>query len=133
MGNSLIGLAQPMFIRQRQYFHREYASKFYGWWQFAVTILTVEIPYLIATAGNVDRYSNGNCVLIDLFVGIFVLLYYWITGLNSTAMNGFYYYIAFVNFFFFAVTFGQSIAYVSEADRDRRLLTLLPLGHSVQH
>eukprot|EP00026_Physarum_polycephalum_P000517 Phypoly_transcript_00518.p1 GENE.Phypoly_transcript_00518~~Phypoly_transcript_00518.p1 ORF type:complete len:1364 (+),score=213.76 Phypoly_transcript_00518:489-4580(+) len=92
MGNSLIILAQPMFIRQRQYFRREYASKFYGWWQFAVSILTVEIPYLMCTAG------------------IFVLLYYWTTGISSTPMNGFYYYIAFVNFMFFAVTFGQTIA-----------------------
>jgi len=92
MGNSLILLAQPMFMRQRAFFRREYASKFYGWWQFAVSILTVDVPYLIAAAGA------------------FVVLSYWTANLDSTGINGFYYFITFINFFFFAVSFGQSIA-----------------------
>jgi len=92
MGNSLIILAQPMFMRQRQYFRREYASKFYGWWQFAVSIILVELPYLAANAG------------------IFILLFYFTAGLETTAINGFYVFIAFVAFMWFSVSFGQVIA-----------------------
>jgi ATP-binding cassette, subfamily G (WHITE), member 2, SNQ2 len=92
MGNSLVILAQPMFMRQRQYFRREYASKFYGWWQFAVSIILVELPYLVANAA------------------VFVLLFYWTAGLESTALNGFYIFIAFTAFMFFSVSFGQVIA-----------------------
>jgi ATP-binding cassette, subfamily G (WHITE), member 2, SNQ2 len=95
MGNSLIILAQPMFMRQRQYFRREYASKFYGWWQFAVSMILVELPYLALNAA------------------VFVLLFYWTAGLESTGINGFYVFIAFVAFMWFAVSFGQVIAYVS--------------------
>lgn len=94
MGNSLIILAQPMFMRQRQYFRREYASKFYGWWQFAVSIILVELPYLAANAG------------------LFIVLFYWTAGLQSNAINGFYVFIAFVSFMWFSVSFGQVIAYV---------------------
>ena len=94
MGNSLIILAQPMFMKQRQYFRREYASKFYGWWQFAVSIILVELPYLAANAG------------------LFIILFYWTAGLQSTALNGFYVFIAFVSFMWFSVSFGQVIAYV---------------------
>jgi ABC-type multidrug transport system ATPase subunit/ABC-type multidrug transport system permease subunit len=92
MGNSLIILAQPMFMRQRQYFRREYASKFYGWWQFATSMILVELPYL----------AIGS--------GIFILLFYWTSHLESTAINGFYIFIAFVAFMFFAVSFGQVVA-----------------------
>jgi ATP-binding cassette subfamily G (WHITE) protein 2 (SNQ2) len=97
MGNSLIILAQPMFMKQRQYFRREYASKFYGWWQFAVSIILVELPYLAANAG------------------LFILLFYWTAGLESSAINGFYVFIAFVAFMWFSVSFGQVIAYVNFA------------------
>eukprot|EP00026_Physarum_polycephalum_P000540 Phypoly_transcript_00541.p1 GENE.Phypoly_transcript_00541~~Phypoly_transcript_00541.p1 ORF type:complete len:1444 (+),score=259.70 Phypoly_transcript_00541:181-4512(+) len=92
MGNSLITLAQPMFMRQRQFWRREYASKFYGWWQFAVTIILVEMPYLAINAA------------------LYVFLFYWTSGVESTNINGFYVYIAFVSFMWFSVSFGQVIA-----------------------
>ena len=94
LANSMIILAQPMFIKQRQYFRREFASKFYGWWQFALSIVLVEIPYLIAAAG------------------MYVVLSYWTSRLESTGINGFYFFIMFVSFLIFAVSFGQLVAYV---------------------
>jgi len=92
LGKGLILLAQPMFMRQRQYFRREYASKFYVWWQFAVTMVLVELPYLAVTATA------------------FVLISYWTANLESTAVRGFYYWITFIVFMFFCVSFGQVVA-----------------------
>jgi hypothetical protein len=34
MANSLIVLGQPRFMEERQWFRREYASRYYGWAPF---------------------------------------------------------------------------------------------------
>ena len=81
MGNSLTILAQPMFMKRRQCFRREFARKF-GGWQFTICIILVELPYLAANA-------NAN---------LFIILFYCTAGLQSTALNGFYVFIAFVFF-----------------------------------
>ncbi|KAJ3284582.1 hypothetical protein HK104_009867 [Borealophlyctis nickersoniae] len=92
LGNSIILLAQPQFMKQRQYFRREYASKFYGWRPFAVSMVLVELPYLLVCAALV------------------VVAAYWTAGLETTAERGFYFWISFVLYIFFAVSFGQAIA-----------------------
>lgn len=78
------------------YQRREYASKFYSWWTFAVSVVLTEMPYLVVTCA------------------CFVLPGYWTVGLNSTGINGFYFYLINLMFMFFAVSFGQAIAYVPQ-------------------
>ncbi|KAI9012932.1 ABC-2 type transporter-domain-containing protein [Gaertneriomyces semiglobifer] len=92
LGNSIILLAQPQFMKQRAYFRREYASKFYGWRPFALSIVLVELPYLILCA-----------VLV-------VVAAYWTAGLDTTSERGALFWLYFVVYIFFAVSFGQAIA-----------------------
>ncbi len=56
-------------------------------------MILVELPYLTVAAG------------------IFVCIMYFTAGLNSTAVNGLFFYLAFVGFMWFSVSFGQVIAY----------------------
>ncbi|RKO93102.1 brefeldin A resistance protein [Blyttiomyces helicus] len=91
MGNSLINLAQPMLMKQRQYFRREYASKFYGWRPFALSIVLTEMPYLVITSV------------------IVMVTAYWSIGLETDAVRGLYFWIMLVFFMFFSVSFGQAV------------------------
>jgi len=97
MANTLIILAQPKFMTERQWFRREYASKYYGWAPFALSTILVEIPYIV--------------VLAAMFMGGF----YWTAGLKNTAEAGGFFYIFLVLFVFWAVSFGFLIAAVSES------------------
>lgn len=92
LGNSVIILAQPQFMEQRAYFRREYASKFYGFVPFAISIVLTELPYLVAT--------GAVCFGVS----------YWTAGLQTTPERGFYFFLLFVLFLFFAVAFGQAVA-----------------------
>ncbi|PRP87719.1 hypothetical protein PROFUN_02419 [Planoprotostelium fungivorum] len=92
LGVMLIFNAMPIFFMQREYFRRDYASKFYSWLPFAVSIVLVELPYL-TLAGTLSMVCS-----------------YWSAGLDSTPINGFYYWILFVLFLFYCVAFGQAIA-----------------------
>ncbi|KAG2177326.1 hypothetical protein INT43_007983 [Umbelopsis isabellina] len=97
MANTLIILAQPKFMTERQWFRREYASKYYGWAPFALSSIFVEVPYII--------------VLGALFMSGF----YWTAGLKNTAEACGFFYIFLVVFVFWAVSFGFLIAAVSES------------------
>jgi len=66
LGNNLVTLAQPMFMKQRQFFKKEYASKFYGWAPFAVNMVLVEIPYLIVCAVRSTILIHHIFALISL-------------------------------------------------------------------
>eukprot|EP01117_Protostelium_nocturnum_P006316 TRINITY_DN227_c0_g1_i1.p1 TRINITY_DN227_c0_g1~~TRINITY_DN227_c0_g1_i1.p1 ORF type:complete len:1474 (-),score=463.74 TRINITY_DN227_c0_g1_i1:47-4363(-) len=92
LGLMLIFGAMPQFFLQREYFRRDYASKFYSWFPFAISIVIVELPYLIV-AGTLAMVCS-----------------YWTAGLDSTAGNGFYFWITYVLFLFYCVSFGQAIA-----------------------
>lgn len=78
----------------RDLFKRDYASKYYSTMPFAVSMILVELPYLIVIA-----------------TGTFISLY-WSTGIDSDAISGFYLWILVVAVLFFGVSFGQLIAYV---------------------
>jgi len=85
----------PALFMQREYFRRDYASKFYSWLPFALSMVLVELPYL-ALAGALAMVCS-----------------YWSAGLDSTAYNGFYYWILYTLFLFYCVAFGQAIAAVT--------------------
>jgi len=91
----LIFGALPVFFMQREYFRRDYASKFYSWFPFALSIVLVELPYLIV-AGTLAMFCS-----------------YWSAGLDSTAHNGFYFWILYILFLFFCVAFGQVVGGLS--------------------
>eukprot|EP01114_Cavostelium_apophysatum_P016393 TRINITY_DN464_c0_g2_i1.p1 TRINITY_DN464_c0_g2~~TRINITY_DN464_c0_g2_i1.p1 ORF type:complete len:1450 (+),score=441.85 TRINITY_DN464_c0_g2_i1:26-4351(+) len=95
LGMLLIMSAMPTFMAQRELFRKDYASKFYSPASFSIGIIFVELPYL-ATAASLC------CVAI-----------YWSANLDSTPIHGFYFWIMFVVFMFFCVSFGQLIAAIS--------------------
>eukprot|EP01133_Synstelium_polycarpum_P019406 gene19406-23237_t len=78
LGIMLIFLALPQFFMQREYFRRDYASKFYGWFPFALSIVVVELPYLTITGT------------------LFVFCSYWTAGLQFSAGTGFYFWLIFI-------------------------------------
>jgi len=95
LGLMLIFGALPVFFMQREYFRRDYASKFYSWFPFAISIVLVELPYLVV-AGTLAMACS-----------------YWSAGLDSSAGNGFYYWILYVLFLFYCVAFGQVVGGMS--------------------
>ncbi|KAI9009602.1 ABC-2 type transporter-domain-containing protein [Gaertneriomyces semiglobifer] len=92
LGNSVIILAQPQFMQQRAYFRREYASKFYGFVPFVISIVVTELPYLFVTAA----VCFGVC--------------YWTAGMETTAERGFYFFFLLMLYLFFSVSLGQMVA-----------------------
>eukprot|EP01133_Synstelium_polycarpum_P015912 gene15912-18915_t len=101
LGIMLIFLALPQFFMQREYFRRDYASKYYGWLPFALGIVFVEIPYLIVTGT------------------IFVFCSYWTSGMDYDANTGFYFWAIFIMFILFTVSFGQALGAVPPSDLPR--------------
>ncbi|KAI8889012.1 hypothetical protein K501DRAFT_300849 [Backusella circina FSU 941] len=92
----VIFLAQPKFMSERIYFRREYASRYYGWIPFTLSIIVVEIPYLLF-------FSTS------LLCGI-----YWTAGLSNTPDAVGYFYLMIFFFIFWAVTLGFLLAAVTE-------------------
>eukprot|EP01114_Cavostelium_apophysatum_P000345 TRINITY_DN10328_c0_g2_i1.p1 TRINITY_DN10328_c0_g2~~TRINITY_DN10328_c0_g2_i1.p1 ORF type:complete len:933 (+),score=266.58 TRINITY_DN10328_c0_g2_i1:78-2801(+) len=91
----LMYAAQPVFVRQRDLFRRDYSSKFYSWAPFSVVMILVDIPYLV--------FLTTLCMLGA----------YWSIGLNSNADNDFYFWIMFVLFVMFGVSFSQLVCAIS--------------------
>jgi ABC-type multidrug transport system ATPase subunit/ABC-type multidrug transport system permease subunit len=96
MANILIILAQPKFMTERLYFRREYASRFYGWVPFAISVILVEIPYILFLAA------------------FFMFGFYWTAGLTNQSEAIGYFYLMLIFFVFWAVTLGFVIASVAE-------------------
>eukprot|EP01127_Copromyxa_protea_P013037 TRINITY_DN345_c0_g2_i1.p1 TRINITY_DN345_c0_g2~~TRINITY_DN345_c0_g2_i1.p1 ORF type:complete len:1435 (+),score=320.94 TRINITY_DN345_c0_g2_i1:614-4918(+) len=94
MGVMLIFSSLPNFYVQREYFRRDYASKFYSWFPFASSIVLVEIPYVFVI--------SSLC---------YVCLY-WTAGLEfqSSIINGFYFWLALAFFTCYCVALGQAVA-----------------------
>ncbi|EGG25223.1 hypothetical protein DFA_03471 [Cavenderia fasciculata] len=94
LGIMLIFIALPQFFTQREFFRRDFASKYYGWFPFALSIVVVELPYILATGT------------------IFFFCAYWTAGLEYNADTGFYFWFSYNIFLFFCVSFGQAIGAV---------------------
>ncbi|KAG2234181.1 hypothetical protein INT48_005981 [Thamnidium elegans] len=96
MANILIILAQPKFMTERLYFRREYASRYYGWIPFTISVVLVEIPYILVLAA------------------FFMCGFYWTAGLTNVSEAVGYFYLMLIFFVFWAVTLGFLIASVAE-------------------
>ncbi|KAN0043238.1 hypothetical protein ACTA71_010878 [Dictyostelium dimigraforme] len=96
LGILLIFVVMPQLIIQREYFKRDYASKFYSWFPFAISIVVVELPFIVV---------SGT---------IFFFCSFWTAGLDRTSDSEqtFYFWFIFIIFMFFCVSFGQAVAAV---------------------
>ncbi|KAG0784732.1 hypothetical protein G6F16_008005 [Rhizopus arrhizus] len=97
MAMTLIILAQPKFIGERQYFRREYASRYYSWLPWGISSLLVEIPYIF------------------FYAACFMFGFYWTAGMNSSSESSGYFYITFCVLVCWAVSLGFVIAAFSES------------------
>ncbi|CEG82450.1 hypothetical protein RMATCC62417_16519 [Rhizopus microsporus] len=77
MAMTLIILAQPKFITERQYFRREYASRYYSWFPWGISALLVEMPYIF------------------IFAACFMFGFYWTAGMNASSEASEFYYSRF--------------------------------------
>ncbi|KYQ91763.1 ABC transporter G family protein [Tieghemostelium lacteum] len=91
LGVLLIYLALPQFFIQKEYFKRDFASKYYSWHSFSLAIVAVEIPYVIVSST------------------IFFCCSYWTVGLESTNSANFYYWFFLTLFSLYTVSFGQAL------------------------
>lgn len=91
MAALLVNMVEPRFHMERQWFYRELAGKYYGWKPFAVSIMVVEIPYVILTGT------------------IFFVVFYWTVGFVSNSVLTFYTWLMLIVFCLFAITLGQLI------------------------
>ncbi|CAO3658990.1 hypothetical protein G6F70_000758 [Rhizopus microsporus] len=97
MAMTLIILAQPKFITERQYFRREYASRYYSWFPWGISALLVEMPYIF------------------VFAACFMFGFYWTAGMNMSSEATGYFYITFCILVCWAVSLGFVIAAFSES------------------
>eukprot|EP01119_Soliformovum_irregulare_P011474 TRINITY_DN2879_c0_g1_i1.p1 TRINITY_DN2879_c0_g1~~TRINITY_DN2879_c0_g1_i1.p1 ORF type:complete len:1443 (-),score=460.96 TRINITY_DN2879_c0_g1_i1:56-4384(-) len=95
LGIMLIVAALPQFSYLRDLFRRDYASKFYSSIPFSLALILVDLPY-VALAGT-----------------LCVVSVYWTAGLNSTPLEGFYFWLMFTVFFYFCISFGQLMGALS--------------------
>ncbi|OZJ03620.1 hypothetical protein BZG36_03735 [Bifiguratus adelaidae] len=108
MGLTLVFSIQPQFMMQRLFFRRDYASKYYGFFGFALAMILMEIPYMLVAAA----------------VGFLPL--YWTAGLQTTHLDGFYLYILLVVFLLFSISFGLAIAAMLETMAQASIVTPIP-------
>ncbi|KAF9180757.1 hypothetical protein BGZ51_009356 [Haplosporangium sp. Z 767] len=92
MAALLVNMAQPRFHMERQWFYRELAGKYYGWRAFAISIMVIEVPYVILSAS------------------IFFVVFYWTVGFVSDSTLTFFTWLMITVFCLFAITLGQLIA-----------------------
>jgi ABC-type multidrug transport system permease subunit len=107
---TVIILAQPKFMTERMFFRREYASRYYGWFPWAVSAILVEIPYVI------------------FFAASFMFGFYWTAGMQNTAAACGYFFITFVALVCWAVTLGFVIAAFAELPTMAALINPLVLS-----
>ncbi|ORZ28975.1 ABC-2 type transporter-domain-containing protein [Lobosporangium transversale] len=92
MAALLVNMVEPRFHTERQWFYREFAGKYYGWKPFALSIILIEIPYIVLSAT------------------VFFLVFYWTVGFVSDSVLTFYTWLMITVFSLFAITLGQLIA-----------------------
>eukprot|EP01113_Clastostelium_recurvatum_P049931 TRINITY_DN9334_c0_g1_i3.p1 TRINITY_DN9334_c0_g1~~TRINITY_DN9334_c0_g1_i3.p1 ORF type:complete len:1492 (-),score=487.16 TRINITY_DN9334_c0_g1_i3:90-4565(-) len=96
LGVQLIAAALPQILFLRTLFQRDYASRVYSWGPFSIALILVELPYLLVAAS------------------LAVLCSYWLANLDTgSAMDGFFFWIAFVFFIWYCHSFGQLVGAAS--------------------
>ncbi|EGG19464.1 hypothetical protein DFA_00041 [Cavenderia fasciculata] len=91
LGIMMIFASLPQLFEQRNTFRRDYASRLYHWIPFALSMVAVELPYLVVTST------------------LFYVCAYWLAGLGSDAETNFYFWLTFTLFLFFCVSIGQAV------------------------
>jgi ABC-type multidrug transport system ATPase subunit len=97
MAMTLIILAQPKLMTERQFFRREYASRYYSWLPWGISAILVELPYIF------------------FYSACFMFGFYWTAGMDSSSSSSGYFYITFSMLVCWAVTLGFVIAAFSES------------------
>ncbi|KAF9544056.1 hypothetical protein EC957_012442 [Mortierella hygrophila] len=100
----LVNMVQPVFMMQRQWYYRESAGKYYGWMPFAISIILIEIPYIVLSAT------------------VFFVIFYWTVGFVSGSILTFFTWLMIVLFCMFAVSIAQLIAALTPAPQVAALL-----------
>ncbi|KAI9007454.1 ABC-2 type transporter-domain-containing protein [Phycomyces nitens] len=98
MAMTLIILSQPKFMTERIFFRREYASRYYGWFTWGISVILVEVPYVF------------------VFAGIFTFCFYWTAGMSHITDAGGYFYVMLVFLVFWAISLGVAIAAACELE-----------------
>lgn len=110
MAMTLIILAQPKFMNERQYFRREYASRYYSWVPWAISCILVELPYVF------------------FYSACFMFGFYWTAGMTTANEPSAYFYIMFSMIVCWAVTLGFVIAAFSESELTAAVINPLVLS-----
>jgi energy-coupling factor transporter ATP-binding protein EcfA2 len=110
MAMTIIILAQPKFMVEREFFRREYASRYYSWAPWAVSSILVEIPYIF------------------FFSAIFMGGFYWTAGMDTSPISIGYFYIIFCALVLWSVTLGFVIAALSESPLTAAVLNPLVIS-----
>ncbi|KAI8072245.1 ABC-2 type transporter-domain-containing protein [Gilbertella persicaria] len=97
MAMVLIILAQPKFMVERQFFRREYASRYYSWLSWAISAVLVELPYIF------------------FYAAFFMFGFYWTAGMTNNSETVGFFYIHFSMLVCWAVSLGFVIAAFSES------------------
>jgi ABC-type multidrug transport system ATPase subunit/ABC-type multidrug transport system permease subunit len=89
LGIMLIGAAMPQFLAMREFFKRDYSSKYYSSLPFTASMLLVEVPYLVVAAS------------------LCVVCCYWSSKFNvGDNLDGFYFWVSFVVFVIYCHSVG---------------------------
>lgn len=85
-------MVEPRFHTERQWFYRELSGKYYNWKPFTVSIILIELPFLIVATTA------------------FFCVFYWTVGFSTDPTTTFYTFLMLMIFIVFTVTLGQAIA-----------------------
>ncbi|KAK3823093.1 MAG: ABC-2 type transporter-domain-containing protein [Benniella sp.] len=92
MAPLLCNTVEPRFQIERQWYYREKSGKYYNWLPFAVSIILIELPYIIFTST------------------VFFLILYWTVGFTTNSASTFYTWFMTILLTIFSITLGQWIA-----------------------
>ncbi|KAI8334802.1 ABC-2 type transporter-domain-containing protein [Chlamydoabsidia padenii] len=95
MAFTIVILAQPKFMVERIYFHREYASRYYSWLPWSISAILVEVPYIF------------------FYAAFFMFGLYWTSGMKNTSEAVGFFYVVFCTIVTWALTLGYIIASIA--------------------
>ncbi|ORZ27232.1 ABC-2 type transporter-domain-containing protein [Lobosporangium transversale] len=87
----LVNAVQYRFHAERQWYIRDKASKYYGWFPFSASIILIELPWVLLTST------------------VFFCTLYWTTGFTTDPISTLYTYLTTVIYTVFSVTLAQWI------------------------
>ncbi|KAJ2319326.1 ATP-binding cassette transporter snq2, partial [Coemansia sp. Cherry 401B] len=98
----------PQYLRDRRVYGRESSTNQYGWQAFGLSVVFAEWPFAV------------------LANTLFVVILYWMVGLNPASDRVGYFYIVYIVFGFFSLSLGQMIASFSANEFIAALIAPIP-------